>query len=71
MSLSKSQYYDKPEGEDYVGKMVASNKIAASAAFGFGKKQKLKFASLHKFYFSLQPLSMFSCTLIRKDMCQL
>lgn len=28
MSLLKAEYYDKPEGQDAFGKMVATNKIA-------------------------------------------
>ena len=34
MSLFKAQYYDKPEGEDYVGKMLATNRMALQAALG-------------------------------------
>lgn len=37
MSLFTSQYYDKPDGEDYVGKMFASNRLAVSAAIGVGE----------------------------------
>lgn len=36
MSLFTSQYYDKPEGEDYVGKMLATNRIAVQGALGLG-----------------------------------
>lgn len=38
MSLFKSEYYDKPEGEDYVGKMVATNRLALQGGLGIGKK---------------------------------
>lgn len=38
MSLFTSQYYDKPEGEDYIGKMFATNRIAVSGAVGIGEK---------------------------------
>jgi NADH dehydrogenase (ubiquinone) 1 alpha subcomplex subunit 11 len=33
-SLFNAQYYAKPAGEDYVGKMYATNRIAVSAALG-------------------------------------
>lgn len=32
MSLFTSQYYDKPEGEDYAGKMLATNRMALQTA---------------------------------------
>jgi len=32
MSLFKAQYYDKPEGEDYAGKMIATNRMTLAAA---------------------------------------
>lgn len=38
MSLWKSGYYDKPEGEDYIGKMVFTNKVAFQAAVAAGKE---------------------------------
>lgn len=31
MSLLKVQYYDKPEGQDAFGKMVATNRLALAA----------------------------------------
>lgn len=30
--LTKAQYYNKPEGEDYAGKMIATNKYMLAAA---------------------------------------
>lgn len=38
MSIWKSGYYDRPEGEDYIGKMAYTNKIAFGVALGCGKK---------------------------------
>lgn len=34
MSIFKSQYYDKPDGEDYAGKMCATNRLALQGATG-------------------------------------
>ena len=42
-SLLRANYYDKPEGEDYIGKMAATNRMAFQGAMVAGK---LKF--LHK-----------------------
>lgn len=33
-SFFKAQYYAKPAGEDYVGKMFATNRLTMSAALG-------------------------------------
>lgn len=33
-SLLKAEYYDKPEGEDFAGKLVATNKLAATVGTG-------------------------------------
>lgn len=37
MGLLKAQYYDKPEGEDYAAKMVATNRDLVTAASIVGK----------------------------------
>lgn len=38
MSFFKSEYYDKPEGEDYIGKIFATNRLAVTGALGIGEK---------------------------------
>lgn len=36
MSLIKTGYYDKPEGQDCYGKMLATNTYAAAAGMAWG-----------------------------------
>lgn len=43
MSLFKSQYYDKPDGEDYVGKMFATTRIMGATALTVGKEARIDF----------------------------
>lgn len=49
MSVFTSQYYDKPEGEDYVGKMFATNRLACQAGLGAGKKSRENTRNSQKF----------------------
>lgn len=51
MSLRKLQYYDKPEGEDAFGKMVATNRHALAAGLVFSTYEVL-FVSKPKGYFN-------------------
>lgn len=44
MSLFKSQYYDKPDGEDYVGKMFATTRMMGAAALTIGKEPRIEFS---------------------------
>lgn len=41
MSLLKVQYYDKPEGQDAFGKMIAANRFALSAGLIFSTYEVL------------------------------
>jgi aryl-alcohol dehydrogenase-like predicted oxidoreductase len=53
-SFFTAQYYDKPDGEDYVGKMMASNRLAIQAAT-VACKSNHDFVELRLISFKLLP----------------
>ena len=69
-SLLRANYYDKPEGEDYIGKMAATNRMAIQGAMVAGKLKvsyKRRRWTIQMFFLMLLGLTD---VLIQKDTSQ-